>query len=136
MGKGISFLWSITSCLVCCITLLIIKHSSWLLATSVHYINLSYSSAEYNDLFVIPTQLMEYCHLLDLADECEDPYMRMVYTCKYFHFLLVILMYLGNLYLRVFVIMIHSFMGNICLLCIPKNMEAIQSYPWGNLRNG
>ena len=28
-------------------------------------------------------QLMEYSHLLDLADECEDPYMRLVYACKY-----------------------------------------------------
>lgn len=26
---------------------------------------------------------MEYCHLLDLADECEDPYMRLVYACEY-----------------------------------------------------
>lgn len=25
---------------------------------------------------------MEYSHLLDLADECEDPYLRLVYTCK------------------------------------------------------
>lgn len=28
-------------------------------------------------------QLMEYTHLLDLADECEDPHMKMVYACKY-----------------------------------------------------
>ena len=28
-------------------------------------------------------QLMEYSHLLNLADECEDPYMKMVYACKY-----------------------------------------------------
>jgi len=28
-------------------------------------------------------QLMEYSHLLNLADECEDPYMRLVYACKY-----------------------------------------------------
>ncbi|RVW87402.1 Oxysterol-binding protein-related protein 3A [Vitis vinifera] len=27
-------------------------------------------------------ELMEYSHLLDLADECEDPYLRLVYTCK------------------------------------------------------
>jgi len=27
---------------------------------------------------------MEYCHLLDLADESEDPYMRLVYACKQF----------------------------------------------------
>lgn len=26
------------------------------------------------------SQLMEYSHLLDLADECEDPYMRLVYA--------------------------------------------------------
>ena len=25
-------------------------------------------------------QLMEYSHLLELADECEDPHMRLVYT--------------------------------------------------------
>lgn len=33
-------------------------------------------------------QLMEYSHLLDRADECEDPYMRLVYAgnCPlYFH---------------------------------------------------
>ncbi|XP_008799777.1 oxysterol-binding protein-related protein 3C-like isoform X2 [Phoenix dactylifera] len=28
-------------------------------------------------------ELMEYCHLLDLADECEDPYMRLVYTSSW-----------------------------------------------------
>lgn len=28
-------------------------------------------------------QLMEYCELLDKADECEDPYMRMAYACKF-----------------------------------------------------
>jgi hypothetical protein len=27
-------------------------------------------------------QLMEYCELLDKADECDDPYMRMVYACE------------------------------------------------------
>jgi hypothetical protein len=26
---------------------------------------------------------MEYSHLLDLADQCEDPHMKMVYACKY-----------------------------------------------------
>lgn len=26
---------------------------------------------------------MEYSYLLDQADECEDPYMRLVYACKY-----------------------------------------------------
>ncbi|MQL86687.1 hypothetical protein Taro_019220, partial [Colocasia esculenta] len=39
--------------------------------------------------FLCLSQLMEYCHLLDLADECEDPYMRLVYAsswaiCVYF----------------------------------------------------
>lgn len=29
-------------------------------------------------------QLMEYSYLLDQADKCDDPYMRMVYACKYF----------------------------------------------------
>jgi hypothetical protein len=28
-------------------------------------------------------QIMEYCELLDKADECEDPYMRMVYACEF-----------------------------------------------------
>ncbi|KAM7527765.1 hypothetical protein LguiB_031175 [Lonicera macranthoides] len=28
-------------------------------------------------------ELMEYCQLLDLADECEDPYMRMVYASSW-----------------------------------------------------
>lgn len=27
---------------------------------------------------------MEYSYLLDQADTSEDPYMRMVYACKYF----------------------------------------------------
>jgi len=27
---------------------------------------------------------MEYCELLDKADECEDPYMRMAYACEFF----------------------------------------------------
>lgn len=26
---------------------------------------------------------MEYSYLLDQADECEDPYMRLVYACEY-----------------------------------------------------
>lgn len=25
---------------------------------------------------------MEYSHILDQADQCEDPYMRLVYACK------------------------------------------------------
>ncbi|PKA63231.1 Oxysterol-binding protein-related protein 3A [Apostasia shenzhenica] len=29
------------------------------------------------------TELMEYCHLLDLADETEDPYMRLVYSSSW-----------------------------------------------------
>ena len=28
-------------------------------------------------------QLMEYSYLLDRADECEDPYMRLVYASEY-----------------------------------------------------
>lgn len=28
------------------------------------------------------SQLMEYSHLLDMADECEDPHMRLVYAGK------------------------------------------------------
>lgn len=31
-------------------------------------------------------QLLEYSHLLDLADECQDPYMRLVYACKCLYF--------------------------------------------------
>ena len=31
---------------------------------------------------------MEYSYLLDMADETEDPYLRLVYACKdYFHVL-------------------------------------------------
>lgn len=33
-------------------------------------------------LCICLVQLMEYSHLLDKADECEDPYMRMVYAGK------------------------------------------------------
>ncbi|XP_062003546.1 oxysterol-binding protein-related protein 3A-like [Rosa rugosa] len=29
-------------------------------------------------------ELMEYSHLLDLADECEDPYMQLVYSASFF----------------------------------------------------
>ncbi|CAI9268330.1 unnamed protein product [Lactuca saligna] len=29
-------------------------------------------------------ELMEYSHLLELANECEDPYMRLVYTTSWF----------------------------------------------------
>ena len=25
---------------------------------------------------------MEYSHLLDMADQCEDPHMKLVYACK------------------------------------------------------
>lgn len=35
------------------------------------------------------SQLMEYSYLLDMADDCEDPYMRLVYTCKCIFLLLV-----------------------------------------------
>ncbi|XP_058090829.1 oxysterol-binding protein-related protein 3C-like [Magnolia sinica] len=28
-------------------------------------------------------EMLEYSHLLDLADECEDPYMRMVYATSW-----------------------------------------------------
>ncbi|GMH12269.1 hypothetical protein Nepgr_014110 [Nepenthes gracilis] len=28
-------------------------------------------------------ELMEYCHLLDLADKCEDPYLRLVYASSW-----------------------------------------------------
>lgn len=31
-------------------------------------------------------QILEYTHLLDLADECEDPYMRVAYVCKFILF--------------------------------------------------
>lgn len=29
------------------------------------------------------SQLMEYSSLLDQADECEDPCLRLVYVCEY-----------------------------------------------------
>lgn len=28
-------------------------------------------------------QLMEYSYLLDMADECEDPYVKMVYAGEF-----------------------------------------------------
>ncbi|RWW85252.1 hypothetical protein BHE74_00006090 [Ensete ventricosum] len=34
------------------------------------------------------SQLMEYSYLLDMADDSEDPYMRLVYACKYIFLLL------------------------------------------------
>lgn len=36
----------------------------------------------FNNILQHFSQLMEYSHLLDQADECEDPYMRLVYACK------------------------------------------------------
>ena len=27
-------------------------------------------------------QIMEYSHLLDMADQCEDPAMKLAYACK------------------------------------------------------
>ncbi|KAK3226360.1 hypothetical protein Dsin_006222 [Dipteronia sinensis] len=40
-------------------------------------------------------ELMEYSYLLDLADKCEDPYMRLVYSCKkYFVSLSLLLIFL------------------------------------------
>jgi hypothetical protein len=39
---------------------------------------------------------MEYSHLLNLADECEDPHLKMVYACKY-RTLLVALLEFGYL---------------------------------------
>ena len=37
----------------------------------------------------ISLQLMEYSYLLDQADECEDPYLRLVYACKYIYILYI-----------------------------------------------
>lgn len=31
---------------------------------------------------------MEYSYLLDQANECEDPYMRLVYACEFLFLLL------------------------------------------------
>jgi hypothetical protein len=35
----------------------------------------------YGEIFVM--QLMEYSYLLDMADECEDPYVKMVYSVSW-----------------------------------------------------
>ena len=76
---------------------------------------------------------MEYSYLLDLADECEDPYMRLVYSSKDY----------SNLSLSLSLSLIDglivancSIMGYICLLCIPTYLETIQSHTWWDLWNG
>lgn len=68
---------------------------------------------------------MEYCDLLDKADQCEDPYMRLVYACECAH---------PSSSLRGFCKYKHivngvkfsygSIMGHICILCLPENLEA------------
>ncbi|GAY47932.1 hypothetical protein CUMW_108150 [Citrus unshiu] len=39
--------------------------------------------SEPNSVLQRMAELMEYSHLLDLADECEDPYMRLVYASSW-----------------------------------------------------
>lgn len=75
---------------------------------------------------------MEYSYLLDLADECEDPHMRLVYAGKHSFASLSL-----SLSLTVVCVCVglHCDLGlmlagcsiifYICLLCTPKNLEAI-----------
>ncbi|KAF3775726.1 hypothetical protein EJ110_NYTH49747 [Nymphaea thermarum] len=72
-------------------------------------------------------ELMEYCSLLDQADECEDPYMRLVYACKrplsIFFFLPFLRISFVSTFLKPLTIF-FSIMGNFCILCISANLEA------------
>lgn len=70
-------------------------------------------------------QLMEYSYLLDRADECDDPYMQLVYASEYsftLNFHLVSAKYclmMDRVYASD-----CSIMGYICLLCLSTNLEA------------
>mgnify|MGYP000647986826 CR=1 FL=1 len=46
------------------------------------YVSHTVSNMIKNMLYGVKWQLMEYAHLLDLADECEDPYLKLAYACK------------------------------------------------------
>ena len=61
-------------------------------------------------------------------DECEDPYLRLVYACKYNSSLLLISTSEFVRLLYTFIFFLFSIMGYICLLCLPTNLEAFQSY--------
>lgn len=39
---------------------------------------------------------MEYSYLLDMADETEDPYLRLVYACKHYFHILFISLFIGT----------------------------------------
>jgi hypothetical protein len=68
---------------------------------------------------------MEYSYLLDRADKCEDPYMRLVYASEYsftLNFHLVCAKY--RLMMDRVYASDYSIMGYICLLCLSTNLEA------------
>jgi hypothetical protein len=84
-------------------------------------------------------QLMEYSYLLDLADECEDPHMRLVYASKYSFVCVSLCVYqclclcfclcfsvcmCAPCFLRL-VLAGCSNVVYICILWAPKNLEAI-----------
>jgi len=72
---------------------------------------------------------MEYSYLLDLADECEDPHMRLVHAGKHSF------SSLSSLFCVCLCVGLHCDLGlmlagcsiifYICLLWAPKNLEAI-----------
>ena len=73
-------------------------------------------------------QLMEYSYLLDMADECEDPQMRLVYAGKHSFASLSPSLFCvcGGLYCDLGLTLAGcSIIFYICLLCAPKNLEAI-----------
>ena len=62
---------------------------------------------------------MEYSHLLDQADECEDPYLQLVYAGE-----VALLVYLRLICFYHLYIFACSILGNICILCFSAHMEA------------
>ena len=76
----------------------------------------------FDDMCSVSEQLMEYSHLLDMADETEDPYMRMVYACKHFSSLpscsLCVHVWLNR-------VTFNSIMGYICVLRFPTYVETV-----------
>ena len=69
---------------------------------------------------------MEYSHLLDLADDCEDPYMRLVYACKCSICVCVCVCARACAFYGVELMVLHcSMFFYNDLLCLPTNLEAI-----------
>jgi hypothetical protein len=86
-------------------------------------------------------QLMEYSYLLDMADETDDPYMRLVYACKH-HFVASPSVSHTRTHIHTHCMesdLINDFCSIILyirLLCLSTNMEAVQSNSWRDLWNG